>query len=228
MSLPDAFHKVFATCRGVHVEVDTRGHHDFDATGLGRFHRKGVPTELGLSGSITSQPHYDVAIPPFGHSVAIGPGWMDGDGSWHYLADYEDEIASVDVEVMEAREDIVRFKVVYSGDFDGCRSVVETYRLSGEGLEVEDEVVGEVMAIRACVPLLCTDGSIASEIERDEGGFRVRYEGSVYEVRCLETDAVTMELGDRLAPNRNGAYRVGYFEKRGRTVRYGLRLSSVE
>jgi len=152
---------------------------------------------------------------------------MDGDGSWHYLADYEDEIASVDVEVMEAREDIVRFKVVYSGDFDGCRSVVETYRLSGEGLEIEDEVMGEVMAIRACVPLLCTDGMAVSEIERDERGFRVRYEGSIYEVSCLEEE-VTVELGDRLAPNRNGAYRMGYFEKRGRMIRYGLRLASVE
>ena len=129
---------------------------------------------------------------------------------------------------MEAHQDAVRFKVIYSGDFDGCRSVVETYRLSEEGLEIEDEVVGEVMAIRACVPLFCTDGMIAAEIERDEGGFRVRYEGSVYEVRCLETDAVTVVLGDRLAPNRNGAYRVGYFEKRGRTIRYALRLSSVE
>jgi len=152
---------------------------------------------------------------------------MDSDGSWHYLADYEDEVASAEVEVIEAREDVVQFRVIYSGDFDGCRSVVETYRLSGEGLEIEDEVMGEVMAIRACVPLLCTDGMVAAEIERDEGGFRVRYEGSMYEVRCLEEE-VTVVLGDRLAPNRNGAYRVGYFEKRGRTIRYALRLSSVE
>jgi len=225
IELPEDFHKVFATCQGYQIQIDTRGDHDYDATGLGRLHRIGAPGELALSSSIVSAPKYDVTVLPFRRSVAIGPGWQDTDGSWRYLADYEEEIASVTVERVEETVKEVIFRVVYSGELGSARSVIEHYRLSREGLEIHEEVQGDVRAVRACIPLLYTDGLIPAEIEPQPGGFCARYEGWIYEVTCREKELKSgIEKG--LAPNRNGIYRIAFFEKPGRTIRYKLRLTA--
>jgi hypothetical protein len=224
IELPEDFHKVFATCQGYHIQIDTRGDHAFDATGLGRLHRIGAPGELALSSPIVSAPKYDVAVPPFRRNVAIGPAWLEADGRWRYLADYEEEIASVTVERIEETVEEVAFRVIYSGDLGNARSVIEHYRLNREGLAVRDEVQGDVQAIRACIPLLYTDGLIPAEIGRQPGGFRVKYEGWMYEVTCREKE-LKMGIEKGLAPNRNGIYRIAFFEKPGRTIRYELHLT---
>ena len=46
--LSPAFHKVFANCGRTYVEIDTNADPRYDAGGLGRFTRDGVPLELGL------------------------------------------------------------------------------------------------------------------------------------------------------------------------------------
>lgn len=60
-TLPDAFHKVFATCAGAHVEIDLRADPRYDATGLGRFTRAGVPLELGPGMPFTATPEVRTA-----------------------------------------------------------------------------------------------------------------------------------------------------------------------
>ena len=223
IKLPEDFHKIFATCRGYHIQIDTRGDHAFDATGLGRLHRIGAPSELALSSSIVSSPKYEVAVSPFRRSVAIGPGWQDTEGEWHYLADYEDEIASVTVEQVKESVEEVAFRVIYSGRLGSARSVIEHYRLNGKGLEIRDELPGDVQAGRVCVPLLYTDGLIPADIERQPWGFRVRYEGWIYEVICRESN-LKMGIEEGLAPNRNGIYRIAFFEKPASIIKYELRL----
>ncbi len=61
-----AFHKVFATCGGYHVEIDTRADHKKDATGLGRLHRIGVWPETALSASLSPEAS---GVAPFWWSV---------------------------------------------------------------------------------------------------------------------------------------------------------------
>lgn len=80
MELPGDFHKVFATACGMHLEIDTRGDFRHDSTGLGRVHKKGVPTELALSMGMVKKPHYSVSVPTAQSNVAIGPGWEDAWG----------------------------------------------------------------------------------------------------------------------------------------------------
>ncbi|MCK4591803.1 MAG: hypothetical protein KAT86_08620, partial [Candidatus Latescibacteria bacterium] len=223
VELPEDFHKVFATCQGYHIQIDTRGDHAFDATGLGRLHRIGAPSELALSSSIVSVPKYDVAVPSFCRSVAIGPGWQDTKGEWHYLADYGDKITSVAVERIKETVEEVIFRVIYSGKLGSARSLIEHFRLSHKGLEIQDELQGDVQAVRGCVPLLYTDGLIPADIERQPWGFRVRYAGWIYEVLCRESD-LKMGIEEGLAPNRNGIYRIAFFEKPGQRIRYELRL----
>lgn len=89
-ALPDAFHKLFATGGNTHVELDLRADAHYDATGLGRFTRTGVPLELGPGMPITATPAYLlpadlVAAQP----LAIGPAWPSGEG-WQALAGLSD------------------------------------------------------------------------------------------------------------------------------------------
>jgi len=56
LHLPNAFHKVFATVKGYHIEIDTSADRKYDATGLGRIHKATAPTEIALSMPITSTP----------------------------------------------------------------------------------------------------------------------------------------------------------------------------
>lgn len=73
--LQEPFYKIFATCQGYHIEIDTKADHNYDATGLGRIHKFSVPSELGLSSPIVSNPKYILSIKPCSRNVAIGPGW---------------------------------------------------------------------------------------------------------------------------------------------------------
>ena len=52
LHLADAFYRVWATAGGYHLQIDTAGQPGYDATGLGRFHKRGAPVELALNMSI--------------------------------------------------------------------------------------------------------------------------------------------------------------------------------
>jgi hypothetical protein len=224
IELPGDFHKVFATCGGYHLEIDTRADLNYDATGLGRVHRTGVPSELGPSAPITSRPRYKVSVPPFSRPVAIGPAWQGRDGTWHALAGCSEEIRQVAVEVHFETEREVGFQVAYRGDLPGGVEVVERYRITSEGVEIEDEVRGDVRAIRVHLPLLATDGLRRSEIVSGEGRFEVRYAGSRYEASSSD-EGVASGIEEGEAPNRNGIYRIGWLERKGERIRCRIRLA---
>lgn len=54
----DYFHKVFANKCGQSIEIDLRCDPKHDATGLGRIHKRGFPTELALSVPFPANPAY--------------------------------------------------------------------------------------------------------------------------------------------------------------------------
>jgi len=216
LHLADAFHRVFATAGGYHVEVDTRGQPGYDATGLGRIHRRGAPVEAGLNMSIAAGPKYQMPLEPAPRRVAFGPGWRVGE-SWRYLSE-----ASRDDEY-EARVDVVRegdpveFAVTYEGEIGAPGGMVrERYRLSASGLRYEAEVPG-AERVWLQVPAIETDGEQTSTIEVGESGLSVRYRGHAYTVR-LDRPAARSLLEDWRAPNRNGVHRVAVFEVAGEGV----------
>jgi len=216
LHLPDAFYRVFATAGGYHVEVDTRGQPGYDATGLGRIHRRGAPIEAGLNMSIAAAPKYQVPLEPAPRRVAFGPGWPAGE-SRRYLSEasrHDEYEARVDV-VREG--DPVEFTVSYEGAIGAPRGLVrERYRLSASGLHYEAEVPG-AERVRLQVPAIESDGEQTSTVEVGESGLSVRYRGHAYTVR-LDRPAGRSLLEDRRAPNRNGVHRVAVFEVEGDRV----------
>jgi len=225
LHLPDAFHKVFATCQGYHVEIDTKADHHYDATGLGRIHRVSAPTELGISTPIVPHPKYLVSVDTAPRSVAIGPGWQDGDGAIHWLADLSDEIDRSRVDIQkEDPQTSVEFLVEYEGNMGGCDLVSEHYLIDSHGVVITDTVSGSIEEILVQIPLLETDGLDHTEINIAQTGFVVNYQKCQYAVECLYPSYVDIFLESFTAPNRNGIYKIGCFRAKGTRIVYSLNM----
>jgi len=224
ITLPE-FHKVFSTVSGTHVEIDTKADHHYDATGLGRFHLRTVPSELALSSSITSTPKY-IVDEPSPKSFAIGLMWLCDD-EWRSLAEYESEIVDWSVEVL--REDVNEcvFRVTYSLSNEKVEKVISEYRLRSGVLEVIEEVSGNVSRLRVTIPLIITDGEHESEITVNESEFKVKYLGYVYQARFKGNEFKTSLL-NVIASNRNAKYNVGYFETESKRAKYCLSITKYK
>lgn len=214
--LGDDFHKIFATCGGYHVEIDTRADLHYDATGLGRLHKSGVASETALSTPIVSRPDYLVSTSTSPRNVAIGMGWKRR-GKIEWLSDMSGEIRSVDFQPLTESKNRVEFRVVYRGD-RAFGSISETYVLNRRGLEISGRIGGPSAGAYLQVPLIETDGNHRSRIESDGRSFRVAYQGHVYRIRCLTPGTVEARLEEFTAPNRNGIYRVGVFSVKGNSI----------
>lgn len=225
LSIPNGFHKVFATCGGYHLEVDTDANPHYDATGLGRIHHTAFPPELGLSGSIPSDPSYLVSAEPALRGVAIGPGWQTKDGTVSWLSDRGGDAEAVRVEADRETIDEVAFKIVYGGDSPGENRITERYVISPEGVIITDLVEGPIRQLLVQIPLLETNGMDRCEIEVLANAFVVRSGTDQYKVECLYPTKVETSLEPFPAPNRNGIYRVGCFKVAGPEIRYRLTLT---
>jgi hypothetical protein len=221
-ALDEDFHKVFASSSGYHLEIDTRADLHYDATGLGRLHKAGVPTETALSTPIAAAPEYLVSSAESPRNVAIGPGW-ESDGRTHWLTDCSADITTVEFEPLVESPEEVKFRLMYGG-LPSCDRLVETYTMGKEGVTVSYQVFGPVDTLLVQVPLIQTDGSHSSRIETAEGFFRAFYRDHVYEARSLRpADAIALSE-EFTAPNRNGIYKVGVFKAAGKsmTCRFSL------
>lgn len=219
LHLPDAFHRIFATAGGYHIQIDTRGQAGYDATGLGRIHRRDAPIDIAMNSSIVPAPHYQMPLPNSPRAVALGVGWPVGD-DWRTLAQSGRDTHDVEVCVEREEASGVEFTVSYL-DREGALGtarVNEHYTLSGEGLRVACEVPG-LSRLRLQAPVIETDGTERSEVALDADGLEVRYLGCVYRLRvpgCIEPP----RFEPWLAPNRNGVHRVAIFEVEGPRIEW--------
>jgi hypothetical protein len=214
--LGDDFHKVFATCGGYHVEIDTRADLHYDATGLGRLHKAGAPSETALSTPAVAHPDYLVSTSPTPRNVAIGPGW-EQNGKIRWLSDLSREIEKVDVETLGENADQVKFRITYRCG-PNEPTIAETYELTRNGLTMTCEIIGKANSVYFQVPLIETDGAHHSRVETGTNSFRVSYQGLTYRVCSLLPGGVDTRLEEFTAPNRNGVYRVGVFSAKGNSI----------
>jgi len=207
------FHKVYATCGGTHLQIDTRADPHYDATGLGRFHRLSVPSCLGLSSPSAAQPADGLpsSVPP--RPVAIGPGWRVGD-RWVYLAEMGAEIEDVTLRVEHEGAERAAFALAYHlrGDVSEVR---ERYELSEGQVRIDTQIEGASGACCFRVPLFHTDGAFRTAPAVREDGFFVGLEAEACRVRWLRPEPKSICLEPEAIANRNGIYRVGRVEVSG-------------
>lgn len=211
VDLGPEFHKVFATCQGYHVEIETKaGRPRKDATGLGRLHRKGIRPETAISSSVISEADYSIGkgLAAPAKSLALGPAWVGPEGSEMRLADMGSHIDEYRLTVRKAAHDEVVFAVDYHVGLGGLTVIAESYRLSAEGLSYSVRLNDKTLEPCILVPLISTDGDERSDISVEPNGFMVTYRGCQYRVEAHE--GVNCELsGDSPLVNRNGLYDTG-------------------
>lgn len=220
---PDCFHKIIANAAGYSIQIDTSADLHYDATGLGRIHRAGFPTELALSTPFTRHHAYELNCELNRKCAAIGPGWRAKDGRIVYLADCTRIEATLSV--IEQTIERVRFTVSYSGESLGdCMEVIEFYELSEAGVtygfSLSDAEISESFV---CVPVLVSNGEQTTEIRDEPWGLTVTLGSYQYQIK-MDSHA---QLSHEIYGNRNGAYRIAQFPYVERSPSIQLRLQNL-
>ncbi|MBN1624680.1 MAG: hypothetical protein JXN10_11640 [Clostridia bacterium] len=242
------FHKLFANCGSYSIEIDTAADFFYDATGLGRIHKTGCPSELALSAS--SGELHSLRYPTPGaadEAMALCPGWVE-DGRYVFLGscskkenhsfayvrnEYPTEEAFTsfvdsfrhnlisEIEVLEEAQDFISFRINYSGSAD----VSEIYTLSSGGVVVESVLNdSRERDILYLIPAFLTNGIDESSITYDSRKLVVSSMGFRY---VVETDGTIEETRDILG-NRNGLYGKYIAHGKGRGIKVAFSLEKEQ
>ena len=187
------FHKVMCRYNDYFVEFDTNANPHYDASGLGRVHKRGVPSALCLSVPFSGKPNYQIDIKnPSGFSVCAGIKTADG-----YSYTFDELTKHKLIEKTIADEYVL---VKFECETGSGVKILQTCILSDEGVEVCAEGDGEV---RILFPLFDFDGKLKTDISLSEKSAEVLYKGS----KCVySTNGVITDMNQMYA-NRNGHYR---------------------
>ena len=188
------FHKIFAKAGGYSLEFDTDGDPHYDASGLGRVHKKGAPSTVCLSVPCPEEPAYgtDLEKPV---ALSICPGILT-DGNWSF---------ATGAGWTYTRENIFwddcSAEVLLRCTHETGKSVTAKFVVDETGVRIDITGEGKV----ACMlPAFDFDGETHTEIRAEDNGLTVSYEGS----RCRYTTDGTLVDMNQHAGNRNGHYRV--------------------
>jgi hypothetical protein len=215
------FHKVLASAGGYSIELDTRADHAYDATGFGRIHRAGAPSEIALSMPFTRMPAYRIADGLATEFAAIGPAWQSAAGP-SCLAALSDDIEGVGLQVTQESAERIAFELTYRLRRDaGPGPIVEHYELSETGLAYWC-FAPRALGLRLVVPLLATDGAVRALHQSNRNGITVTHRGWSYTVASRDAKA---EVGAQEIANRNGAYRLARFAARGAHISAQFRIA---
>lgn len=215
------FDAVVATVGDYSIQILTDADDHYDSMGLGRIHKKGVYSSLGLSTPCTSSPAYttpaDVALT----DLSLGAVWYV-DGVRYSLAQMHS--LSHELQVISESADKVEFILTYEGaELVGLQAVQEHYVLTKDGLTVTTKLIGaQTDGVQYVVPLLVSNGGVQTEYATTEKGFTVTLDGQNYQV---VSDAQSISCQNTTYANRNGEYCMGILESTGDSITVSFSLS---
>lgn len=183
------FHKMFAACGGYFLEFEKNADPHYDACGLGRIHRRGVPGELCLSVPFAVHPNYTIGENnPRALSLCSS---VEKDGVRQYGTDVAYRTIS-----KETSPETVTVTL------ENAFGVTETYEITENGISIR---VHGGTGTAYEIPIFAFDGAEFTEIALSANhreltvthhGFRCRY----------ATDGTFADTGETFR-NRNGEYR---------------------
>ncbi len=187
------FHKVMCRYNDYFVEFETAADTHYDASGIGRIHKKGVPSAICLSVPFCEHPNYGIDVENPSHfSICAGIKTDDG---YDYTFD-----ASSKYNLIE--KSVTNKYVLVKFDCETCggAKVFQTCILSEDGVEVRASGNGEVRILFA---LFVYDGEQETKITFSEKSAAVSYKES----RCIYSTNGTITNLNQIYANRNGHYR---------------------
>ncbi|MBQ7393105.1 MAG: hypothetical protein IJV89_01980 [Lentisphaeria bacterium] len=189
-----SFHKVFLRNRGWFAEIDTCADPHYDASGLGRVHRRGAPSAICLSSPCAAEPSFRIGDRA-ALAGAIAPG-VRQDGKWFFATSPEvkNKVISHGVD-----RDTV-YAVMESIWPDGRRTEMNC-RMKSDRLEIFLLGEGEI-ALQ--IPAFDFDGETRTEQVVAKHALEVHYQGWQC---CYSSPEKIVDLL-QTACNRNGYYRL--------------------
>lgn len=222
-----AFHKVFATVKDSHIEIDTKADLHYESTGLGRFQVKNIPLELGLSMSFAVDPKYHLADSLKPHEgYAIGPAWKIKN-SMLSLANLSEDLTHVLIP-HQVNKDTIEFDIEYQNKVPDDVVIRQHYKLSDHNLSITSRIsssYAKVDSIYFIVPLLVTNGQSESKLSEEEGQVVVNYLGCSYEIK-LDKESSYSISADSFA-NRNGIYQNLIIRRAGNQMNVNLKFEGT-
>ncbi len=199
------FHKYFASSGGYFLEWDIDADPHYDASGLGRIHKAGAPSELMLSVPFAEKPVYTIkdseGVPWHKYiypdrnpgQLAMCGGILSAD-RWHFSSESG---AIRSIHTFSESADCVEVELL------NALGQTERYKISPDGVHITLTGQG---SIAYALPLFVFNGNSSSFIVFSEGSQEavVDYQRWLY---CIETDGILTET-DQLYRNRNGTYRL--------------------
>lgn len=193
------FHKLFCKQADYFAELEYEANPQYDASGIGRIHRRGAPSAICLSVPVSQAPKYETTEPN-PHAMALCAGCYDGDWQFALTSDSKYEILSHGAENGIAN---AAWRVTMP---DGKR-LRQTMNMDG-GIRIVTESDGLTGLM---LPAFRFDGAKETVIHATENTLSIRYQGWVCR---YETDGDIVDTG-AVCTNRNGQYRIFRAEKAG-------------
>ena len=182
------FHKLFIKKYGYALEFDLNADPHYDASGLGRVHKEGVPSAICISMPCAEKPEYinnlENAFP-----LSICPGIKEND-EYLFATDNESEY-----KVIEFADNFALIETEIKG-----KKIKSKYTLSENGIEIIAESDSEFAFL---LPALHFDGKDYTDISFKNNTVKINYQG----YNCVyKSNGIINESG-KLSANRNGLYK---------------------
>ena len=192
LKLSDDFHKVFLKAGSYFAELDTSADPHYDASGLGRIHKKGAPSAIALSVPCPASPSYFIGEEER-IDLTFAPAVKTGD-AWRFATD-----ASVKYDLSSLGADDEEARAAFVCRF-GEKTVLALHKVSDEGVTVSlsgDGVIGYLL------PAFDFDGEAKTTVTHTDTTLSVSYGSWI----CRYT--VNGKISDigKTGANRNGIYR---------------------
>lgn len=187
------FHKVFCNCGDYFIEIDTDADAHYDASGLGRVHKKGVPSVLCLSTPCTATPNYAVDIEKTS-SLAICGGIKTGEG-FVYSCD-----GNVKYQLTKKKASAELTEVEFECTATDGSTYTEKYSVSASGVEICVQGKGELEVMFGVFDF---DGEEKTSVVYSDKKVCVTYKGH----KCRYTTNGIISDKKCICANRNGHYR---------------------
>ena len=191
----DCFHKVFLRAGEYFAEYDYRADYNYDASGMGRLHRKGAPGAICISTPGTDTPKYNIGTDdalPF--SIApeskVNGKWLSGAG--------RNVIHKVVQHNAKGNQAFAAFKCI----FEDATELDSDFQLDENGLKVTVNGSGTVGLM---LPAFEFDGREKSVIKSDKNTLEITYRNWICRYR---TNNGTISDTGKKGCNRNGHYKL--------------------
>jgi hypothetical protein len=218
-----SFHKVFANSNHHGLEIDYKADTKYDSTGIGRYHRMGIPTELALSIPFSDHPAYELTAAVLKGRISISAGWEYESGNIQYLSELSDGLNCNFLLLRQNQKEVV-FRMEYTGScIKGCDGFSETYTINQKGVAILAELINPIAnMIYYQLPLLATNGKNRTVLSTTVNCINLNMDNYAYQII---TDGI-ISVDPTQYGNRNGEYNMGRIQKDGAVVHVQLLLTS--